>query len=130
MTATAFFLVTVSSGLFVTGDFTQTSNLTQLSWFQPILKNNESAIHKVSSQYKLPEPLHFAQDGVVKAHLIGNSIIELNLSYPAWTYDELAFPLLTISDTSTTDATGAASVSALIPALRANLQCEILKDDR
>jgi hypothetical protein len=130
MTSAAFFFVTISSGLFVTGDFTQSSNLTQLSWFQPASNSNDSAIHKVSSQYNLTEPLHYSQDnGEVIVHLVGNSIIELNLSYPAWTYGELAFPLLTISNTSTTNATNAVSVSAQIPAVRADLQCDVLKND-
>ncbi|EXJ66797.1 uncharacterized protein A1O5_09992 [Cladophialophora psammophila CBS 110553] len=130
MTTSAFFLVTVSSGLFVTGAFTQPSNLTQLSWFLSSFDNNDSTIQRVASDYNLIEPLHYSQDdGEVTAHLISNGIIELNLSYPAWTSGELAFPLLPLSDTSTTHAIPAASVSAEIPAIRAAVHCDVLTDD-
>ncbi|KIW95591.1 uncharacterized protein Z519_04176 [Cladophialophora bantiana CBS 173.52] len=130
MTTSAFFLVTVSSGLFVTGEFTQPSNLTQLSWFQPPFENDDSTIQRVAGGYNLTEPLHYSQDdGEVTAHLIGNGIIELNLSYPAWTSGELAFPLLTLADTSTAHAIRAASVSADVPAIRAAVHCDVLTED-
>lgn len=129
MMSAAFFLVTVSSGLFVTGSGTRDSDLTQVSWFQFSSSDQDSKIHNVSTRYNLTEPFHYAQDnGEVRVHLVGNSIIELNLSYPVWTYDELAFPLLAISNASGSDATYATSVSARVPAARANLQCEVLKN--
>ncbi|KAK4940665.1 hypothetical protein LTR10_019295 [Elasticomyces elasticus] len=128
MTITTFFLVTVSSGLFVIGDYTQSSNLTQLSWFQPSSENNDSAIHDLTRRYNLTEPLHYAEDnGEMKMNLIANGVVELNLSYPAWTYDELAFPLLSVSANSTSNATNSAAITAQVPALRTNMQCEVLK---
>jgi hypothetical protein len=83
MTTISFFMVTVSSGLFVTGDYTHPTNLTLHTWFQTITNNNDSAIDSIADKYNLSKPLHFAQDnGAIKVHLITNSIVELNLSYP------------------------------------------------
>ena len=131
MRSAAFFLVTVSSGLFIAGDYQESINLTQLSWFNLTLSNNDSAIHGLSTRYNLTEPLHHAQDnGQVKVYLIGNGIVELNLSYPAWTYDELAFPQFVIPPASKVNATNATSLSADIPALRAGVQCTVLKQDQ
>ncbi|KAJ9608752.1 hypothetical protein H2200_006523 [Cladophialophora chaetospira] len=70
-----------------------------------------------------------AQDmPAVKVHLISNSIVELNLSYPAWTYENLAFPQVALADLTTTNAINATSVSAKIPAVRTVLQCEVVQD--
>ncbi|KAI1617029.1 hypothetical protein EDD36DRAFT_461890 [Exophiala viscosa] len=130
MTITTFFLVTVSSGLFVSGGYTRSSHLTQLSWFQLSSENNDSAIHNLTRRYNLTEPLQYAEDnGETKMHLIGNAVIELNLSYPAWTYDELALPLVSISGNSTLNVTDSIAISAQIPALRTDMQCDVLKTD-
>jgi hypothetical protein len=128
MTTTAFFLVTVSSGLFVTGAYTQPSNITLLSWFQPNFSNKNPSIQGVTTKYNLTKPLTY-QGAEVTVHLISNAIIELNLSYPAWTYGELALPLFTLSDTYKSHATGGVSVSAEIPAMRAAIDCYVLKED-
>lgn len=130
-TTAAFFLVTVSSGLFVVTDYQLSSNLTQLTWFNASATNNDSAIHTVSTKYNLTEPIHYAEEnGKVITHLISNSIIELNLSYPAWTYDDLALPQLVIPDTETTNLDNVVSVTAEVPALRTNMTCEVFKNDQ
>ena len=133
LTIVTFFMVTVSSGLFVTGDYSEASTVTQLSWFQAVgvPYNNDSVIDQVSVRNNLSKPLHYAQDnGAVKAHPISNSILELNQTYPPWTYGELAFPQLVVSKNTTADVSNATSVTANLPALRANLECDVLEKDQ
>ncbi len=126
----AFFLVTISSGLFVTGDYTIPSNITQLTWLQPYANGDDSAVHGISTTYNVSEPLHLAQDnGAVTLHLISNSVIELNLTYPPWTYENLAFPQIVISQNATTKADKAKSITAIVPALRSKMNCEVLSND-
>ncbi|KAK5945434.1 hypothetical protein PMZ80_002639 [Knufia obscura] len=54
-----------------------------------------------------------------------SSLVESgNLSYPLFTFDELVFPTLQIGDVATADIDG--TLTAQLPALRAELECEEL----
>ncbi|KAK5046691.1 hypothetical protein LTR84_007452 [Exophiala bonariae] len=58
-------------------------------------------------------------------------IIEGNMSYPAWTYDELSFPQLEIASNSALQiSTDSGSVSVSTPALRAAVSCDVVPKSR
>ncbi|KAJ5110266.1 hypothetical protein N7532_002911 [Penicillium argentinense] len=58
--------------------------------------------------------------------LIPGMILGMNLSYPQWTYKDLAFPQFAISDPEKSAVNG--YVQARLPALRGRLECQERKD--
>lgn len=60
-----------------------------------------------------------------KGGMLGALLLEEGLSYPRWTYDELAFPSLEIVRDSEDIALGS-YIDTTVPALRTNLQCRYL----
>ncbi|KAJ5621127.1 hypothetical protein N7510_005111 [Penicillium lagena] len=61
---------------------------------------------------------------------ISGMIIQLNMSYPQWTYKDLAFPKFTLANSNdkTTDTPARGYIQARLPALRARLNCHELKN--
>ncbi|KIW20362.1 hypothetical protein PV08_00937 [Exophiala spinifera] len=59
-------------------------------------------------------------------------VIEGNMSYPQWTYNELAFPQLQLDNReATTDSfENPGSIYATVPALRAAVSCSVIPDSR
>jgi hypothetical protein len=57
--------------------------------------------------------------------LVGNLILNQNLTYPPWTYEDLAFPNYAVADRSLSDRSNPI-VSAKIQALTASLTCRTL----
>ncbi|RAK99633.1 DUF3433 domain-containing protein [Aspergillus ibericus CBS 121593] len=84
---------------------------------------------------------HSSTDSDPGLGLTGALVVAANLSYPAWTYDELVIP--TLSEDSLTDKKGKVPAQSYsnetsddptllelsLPALRANLTCETLPSD-
>ncbi|PYH96857.1 hypothetical protein BO71DRAFT_396652 [Aspergillus ellipticus CBS 707.79] len=85
---------------------------------------------------------HASTDTNPGVGLTGALVVAANLSYPAWTYDELVIP--TLSESSLTDSDGKVlsqsssnntsddnpnTLHITVPALRANLTCETLPED-
>ncbi|KAK6355685.1 hypothetical protein TWF718_000078 [Orbilia javanica] len=65
--------------------------------------------------------------------IISSLIVSGNLSYPKWTYEDLAFGELSISNETTDqiDAIGSAdSITLSVPAIRSALNCSIVAQDR
>ena len=58
-------------------------------------------------------------------------IIHDNMSYPAWTYDEVAFPEISMQDNGTVvGATNATELNVVMPALRNVLNCTVVPQSR
>ncbi|KEF53553.1 uncharacterized protein A1O9_10528 [Exophiala aquamarina CBS 119918] len=111
-------LTIVVSGLFLpqaTTDITP-SELQSLSWFNTTGCEDCDALYTTS-----------------KAKSIPGLIIQGNMSYPAWTYDEVALPQLSFSDPElaggrkTIHMTG--TVSLTTSALRAGMNCTLVPND-
>lgn len=112
-------LTIVASGLYTTQTVSWTGNvtLTTMDWF--------NITHK-----SVDELADTNSDGDGR---VAGMIQYYNLSYPQWTYDELAFPRLHLDEFSTKSV----SLSTRIPAVRARMNCSaqfypgqnVLKDD-
>lgn len=102
------FLTIVVSGLFVAQkvpDF-QNTTATSLTWFN-LSSSEDYTISDQASTFTLP-----------------SLILQGNMSYPQWTYDELAFPSIDLSSTSLkigNSTTGTLDVQT--PAVRASVNC-------
>lgn len=57
-------------------------------------------------------------------------IIEGNMSYPQWTYSELAVPQLGLVDNATDLALNGSTLSVDTPAVRGGIQCSVVPEDR
>jgi hypothetical protein len=64
-----------------------------------------------------------------KGGMLGALILDQNLSYPKWTYDEFAFPELEIVRESSGRELGD-FIDTTVPALHANLHCRYLTDSQ
>ncbi|OJI99829.1 hypothetical protein ASPVEDRAFT_126945 [Aspergillus versicolor CBS 583.65] len=110
------FLPIVTSGLYTVSDVMTTSNiaLTQMNR----VNMSEGYFYQKTSDYE-----------DVK---LGDMIIQYDLSYPQWTYQDLSLPKLQVNQTSLPNETASAlngrgySVKAQVPGLRLNLGCEEL----
>ena len=118
------FLTIVASGVFgaVTVPQLQEIQLRKRSWFT----SDEEQVTAQEQQ----SGIFGAENSVVVAGLIINS----NLSYPAWTYDELAFPSLSIEtyddEVLNTVNNNSAFVVSIVPAIRSKLECVMYRDDQ
>lgn len=102
------FLTVVVAGLFSTNatDYGTSINATALNWFN-------------TTPYQSPSTN------------IPALIIEGNMSYPQWTYSELAFPQVQLDDQkviSTPENGGSLSIE--LPALRGAVSCDVVPDSR
>ncbi|KAK6359128.1 hypothetical protein TWF696_000294 [Orbilia brochopaga] len=97
------------SGLFYSQMFSDTSTFAvrQATWFNT----------------SFPESSGNATD-----EIISGLIVSGNLSYPIWTYDNLAFAQLAVPDNSTSQAADAITVN--VPAVRSTLNCTLIPQDR
>jgi hypothetical protein len=127
MTFAAFFLVTISSGLFIWTDFETTVDVIQVAWFQPQASSfrvyNDSKVASLASENNLTAPLLWDDSKGNGIQLISNSIIELNFSSPPRTYGDIALPIVKVSDEHTARNINATALSVRLPAVRAGLQC-------
>lgn len=112
-------LTIVVSGLFLPQPTTEyiPAELQALSWF------NTTGCDSCDAGYT-----------TLKSKSIPGLIIQGNMSYPAWTYDELALPQLSLSNSelsavsNITNITG--TVSLTTSALRAGMNCTLVQGDR
>ena len=112
-------LPVVVSGLYTVSDVVSTSNITLTQMNR--LNMSEGYFYQSTSDFE-----------DVK---LGDMIIQYNLSYPQWTYQDLSLPKLQVNQTSLSNETAGAlnssgySVEAQVPGLRLNLGCEELPAD-
>lgn len=57
-------------------------------------------------------------------------VIEGNMSYPQWTYDELAIPEIRVNRPNEQTSLQNASISVSMPAVRASVNCHVVPQDR
>ncbi|EPS45726.1 hypothetical protein H072_278 [Dactylellina haptotyla CBS 200.50] len=97
------------SGLYFSQLFSRTSSLTvqQTTWF-----NTTTPEYSVNTTDDISSGL----------------IVSGNLSYPTWTYEDLALSQLSLPNNTNFEAADAVTVTA--PALRANLNCTIVPQDQ
>ncbi|KAK6500458.1 hypothetical protein TWF481_010801 [Arthrobotrys musiformis] len=62
--------------------------------------------------------------------IISSLIISGNLSYPSWTYEDLAFGELSVLNDTTEVMQAAESVTLSVPAVRSTLNCTIIPQER
>jgi hypothetical protein len=94
---------------------------------------NSTLVENIFQTLKEPSPFEDTwsdSSGAANADLI----VMANLSYPSWTYDELAFSVLEVSSLEGNDEVASqpadGSLQARIPAIRGGLNCSILTDDK
>lgn len=63
------------------------------------------------------------------AGLVASTIVQGNMSYPAWTYDELALPLIALSSNESAAGMNNGTVSVKTPALRGQAGCTVVPED-
>lgn len=102
------FLTIIVSGLFVALEVPDLQNTTATTqtWFN-LSSSDDSSITEQATSFTLPA-----------------LILQGNMSYPQWTYDELAFPSVDLSSKSLEIGNvTAGSLIAEIPAVRASMNC-------
>ncbi|KAL5356036.1 hypothetical protein BJX96DRAFT_171228 [Aspergillus floccosus] len=110
------FLPIVISGLYTVTDVVSTSNITLTQM----------------NRVNMSEGYFYHQTSDFEDVKLGDMIIQYNLSYPQWTYQDLSLPKLQVNQTSLPNETASAlnssgySVEAQVPGLRLNLGCEEL----
>jgi hypothetical protein len=65
----------------------------------------------------------------LSAGLVASMIVQGNMSYPAWTYDELALPEIELSLNSSTPSMNNGTITVKTPALRGRMDCTVVPKD-
>ena len=110
------FLTIIVSGLLSKDNIgiERTVNVRAISWFNMPKNPNISTV---------------TQD--IQQGITTSLIIHKNMSHPAWTYDELAFPEISIQENGTLiGVTNATELSVIMPALRNVLNCTVVPQNR
>ena len=66
---------------------------------------------------------------ILSAGLVTSMIAQSNMSYPAWTYDELALPEIELSPNSSTMFMNKGTIVVKTPALRGQVDCTVVPRD-
>ncbi|KAI1609302.1 hypothetical protein EDD37DRAFT_653735 [Exophiala viscosa] len=103
------FLTIVVSGLFISQATVKTTPLqaTALNWF------NTTTLSYSTSSSNIP-----------------SLVIEGNMSYPQWTYDELAIPHIKVNQSDEQTLLQNTSISISTPAIRASVSCYVVPQER
>lgn len=107
------FLTIVVSGLFVALEVPDLRNVTATpqTWFN-LSSSDDYTITGLAQTFTLPA-----------------LILQGNMSYPQWTYDELAFPSIDLStDSLKIDNNTVGSLSVEAPAVRASMNCSLIPE--
>jgi hypothetical protein len=65
----------------------------------------------------------------LSAGMVAGMIVQGNMSYPAWTYDELALPKIELSSNSSTAFMDNGTIVVKTPALRGQVDCTVVPKD-
>ena len=129
-------LTIAASGLYTPGSYTSPVELTQLTGWTFNESNTgdgteslyQNSLQGIFAKFNQTTP------NSTTTHILTDLIVESNLSYPAWTFDELALPVVQVPQAPTphnllTDAAGS-SVETTLQAIRGALNCTVVPADR
>jgi hypothetical protein len=124
------------SGLYTPGSYTSLVELTQLTGWtfnESKISDGTDSIYQSSLQ-SIFAKFNQTTPNSTTTHILTDLIVESNLSYPAWTFDELALPVVQVSQAPaphrlSVDAPGS-SVETTLQAIRGALNCTVVPAER
>ena len=120
------------SGLYTPENYHQDVAIRQLTTWnfasRPGTGRNATLLQNAFDQVHEPNPTNYSLGGFTSPFT--DLVVTSNLSYPQWTFDELAFPLMQIEDQNSTTADDLTSLKGIldlpVSAIRGGLNCSVI----
>jgi len=122
------FLPIAISGLYTTSSTTmlQQISVTQLDFFNFVYSNASSGFNFSEAYYGTAE---FADGGM--AAIVPNMVLNLNLSYPQWTYEQYSISQIEIPpNIESAGATEGDQLFVVLPATYVDMNCSVMPSDQ